>query len=238
MMPETKDTNREKALHTPEAAEVANAHASDPDVEMAMTKTVSAVDDVVFSAIKGVRRYQIIRAPQEKLDEWNRGVDEIASAIADKNLAQVRGLMKKDERLMGDADTIERLISEEILDDADIKLLAIGLFILREKSPWDARKSGLKVLKGGKVRMEGAFEPEGWANCYDIAAIVRELANMYGIEGELHGKGLSHAHFETEDGKVSDPMYGWRRGGLFQNKERFEAFKKEMGLLRRMGIKK
>lgn len=238
MMPETKDTTHEKALPAPEGAEVGNAHATDPDVELTMTKTVSAVDDVVFSAIKGVRRYQIIRAPQEKLDEWKRGVDQIASAIAAKNLAQVRGLMKKDERLMGDADTVERLISEEILDDTDIKLLAIGLFILREKSPWHGRKSGLKVLKGGKVRMESAFEPEGWANCYDIAAIVRELANMYGIEGELHGKGLSHAHFETEDGKVSDPMYGWRRGGLFQNKERFEAFKKEMGLLRRMGIKK
>lgn len=238
MMPETKDTNREKALPVPEGAEVQNAHATDPDVELAMIKTVSAIDDVVFSAIKGVRRYQIIRAPQEKLDEWKRGADEIASAIAAKDLAQVRGLMKKDERLMGDAETVERLISEEILDDTDIKLLAIGLFILREKSPWHGRKSGLKVLKGGKVRMESAFEPEGWANCYDIAAIVRELANMYGIEGELHGKGLSHAHFETEDGKISDPMYGWRRGGLFQNKERFENFKKEMGLLRRMGIKK
>ena len=238
MMSEIKDTTGEKALPAPERVEVQNAHATDPDVELAMTETISGVDDVVYSALKGIRRYQIVRAPKEKLEEWKRGVDEIASAIAAKNLVQVKSLMKKDERLMGDADTVEKLISEETIDDTDIKLLAIGLYILREKSPWHARKSGLKVFKGGKVRMESAFEPEGWANCYDIAAIVREMASMYGIEGKLHGKGLSHAHFETEDGKVSDPMYGWRRGGLFQNKERFETFKKEMGLFRRMGIKK
>lgn len=237
-MSETKTTDHEKALPAPEDAEVQNAHATSPDVELAMTKTVSAVDDVVYSAIKGVRRYQIVRAPQEMLEEWKRGVDEIASAIAAKTLQRVRELMKKDERLTGDADRVERLISEELLDDTDVKLLAIGLFVLHEKSPWHPRKSGLKVLKGGRQRMESAFEPEGWANCYDIAAIVRELAKMYGIEGELHGKGLSHAHFETEDGKVSDPMYGWMRGGLFQTKEKFEAHKKEMGLLERMGIKK
>lgn len=237
-MSETKHTTGEEARSAPKSAEIQDVQVIDPDVELAMTNTVGAVDDVVFSALKGVRKYQIMRAPQEKLDEWKLGVDEIVRAIAAKDLAKVINLMKKGEYLMGDADTVERLISEETLDDTDIKLLAIGLFILREKSPWNARKSGLKVLKGGKVKMESAFEPEGWANCYDVAAIVRELASMYGIEGELHGKGFSHAHFETEDGKVSDPMYGWKRGGLFQKKERFEAFKKDMGLLRRMGIKK
>ncbi len=237
-MSEIKDTDCEKALPVPEGVEAENAHATSPDVELAMTETVSAVDDVVYSALKGVRLYQIVRAPREMLEEWKCGVDEIASAIAAKNLSQVRELMKKDERLTGDADRVERLISEEVLDETDIKLLAIGLFVLREKSPWHPRKSGLKVLKGGKQRMESAFEPDGWANCYDIAAIVRELAKMYGIEGELHGKGLSHAHFETDDGKVSDPMYGWMRGGLFQTKRKFEDHKKEMGLLKRMGIKK
>lgn len=237
-MPSNKNAEPYEKLSVPESGEIQNPGAIDQDIELTMTNTISEVDDVVFSALKGVRRYQILRAPQEKLDEWKREVDKIASAIATKKLAQVRDLMKKGERLMGDADTVEKLISDENLDDTDIKLLAIGLFILREKSTWHARKSGLKVLKGGKVRMESAFEPEGWPNCYDIAAIVRELASMYGIEGELHGKGLSHAHFETEDGKVADPMYGWRRGGLFQNKEKFESFKKEMGLFRRMGIKK
>lgn len=237
-MTETKNTDREKALLVPEDAEAENAHAPSPDAELAMTETVSKVDDVVYSALKGVRRYQIMRAPQEVLEEWKRGVDEIVSTIVAKNLPQVRELMKKDGRLTGDADRVERLISEEVLDDTDIKLLAIGLFVLREKAPWHPRKSGMKVLKGGKQRMESAFEPDGWANCYDIAAIVRELAKMYGIEGELHGKGFSHAHFETADGKVSDPMYGWMRGGLFQTKEKFEVHKKEMGLLKRMGIKK
>ncbi|MEK7545003.1 MAG: hypothetical protein AAB551_02625 [Patescibacteria group bacterium] len=177
-------------------------------------------------------------AEVQNVHEWKHEVDEIASTIAAKNLPQVLELMKKDDRLIGDAKRVEKLISEEVLDDTDTKLLAIGLFVLREKSPWHPIKSGLKVLKGGRQRMESAFEPSGWANCYDIAAIVRELAKMYGIEGKLHGKGLSHAHFETEDGKVSDPMYGWMRGGLFQTKEKFEAHKKEMGLLKRMGIKK
>ena len=95
-MPETKDTDREKALPASERAEVQNAHATDPDVELAMTETISDVDNVVFSALKGIRRYQIVRAPKEKLEEWKRGVDEIASAIAAKNLVQVKSLMKKE----------------------------------------------------------------------------------------------------------------------------------------------
>ena len=209
-----------------------------PDVELAMAETVGAVDDVVFSALKGIRRYQIIRAPQEKLDEWKRGVDEIVSAIAAQNLLQIKNLMQKDQRVIGDADTVTRLISEEVLDDTDVRLLAIGLFVLREKSPWHKSKSRLKVMKGGKVRMESAFEPDGWSNCYDIAAIVRELAKMYGVEGAIRSEVLPHAYFETESGKVSDPMFGWKRGGLFQTKEKFEAHKKRMGWLRRTGMKK
>lgn len=239
-MSEIKNRDQEKDLSVPKNAEVEKLPEVSGNIELAMTDTVSCVDDVVFSALKGIRRYQIVRAPKEKLDRWKRGVDEFINAITARNLSQVRKLMDKDDRSTGDvdnADNIERLISEEVLEDTDIKLLAIGLFVLREKSPWNPKKAGLKVLKGGKTRMESAFEPEGWANCYDIAAIVLELAKMYGIAGKLHGKGFSHAYFETEDGKVSDPMYGWKRGGLFQTKEKFETYKKEMGLLRRMGIK-
>ncbi len=241
VMSKLKNTDPERdrpARSVAEAVEIQNADAIDPDIELAMTKTVGDIDRVVFSALMGFRRYRILRAPQEKLDEWKRGADEIANAIAAKDFVKLKSLMTKDDRLMHDTDKVERLICEETLDDTDIKLLAVGLFILREKSPWRAGKSGLKVLKGGKVRMESAFEPEGWANCYDIAAIVRELASMYGIKGQLHVEVLPHAYFETEDGKVSDPMYGWKRGGLFQNKEMFEAFKKEMGLLRKIGLKK
>lgn len=237
-MSEIKDKDSYNVPSVHENVAERSASLPDKNLELAMTSTVSGIDDVVFSALKGIRRYQILRAPQEKLTEWKRCVDEIVSAITTENLPLIRELMKKGDRLTGDADTVEKLISEEVLDDNDIKLLAIGLFVLREKSPWNPSKSGLKILKGGKVRMESASEPDGRVNCYDIAAIVRELAKMYRIEGKLCGKGLSHAHFETNDGKVSDPMYGWRRGGLFQTKEKFQAHKKEMGLLRRMGIKK
>jgi len=68
---------------------------NDPEIELTMTNTVSDVDDVVFSAIKGIRRYQIVRAPQEKIDDWKRGVDEIISAIAARDFHQVENLMKK-----------------------------------------------------------------------------------------------------------------------------------------------
>lgn len=236
-MPQIDDKTREKARIAPKEVETQNAQLDDPEIEIVMTETVGEIDEVVFSALKGIRRYEIIRAPQETLEEWKRGVDEIIQVITNHDITEVRKLMKKGERETGDADSIAKLISEEHLDDIDIILLAIGLFILREKAPWHVRKSGLKVLKGGKIKMESIFDPDSWANCYDVVVIAGELANMYGINGEVIGKGFSHAHFETDDGKISDPMYGWQRGGLFQTKEKFKAFKKEMGLLRRMGLR-
>jgi len=237
-MTEIKTTLPEDPKAAHESAETTDNLNLDPEVDLAMTQTMSDVDDIVFSAVKGVRRYQIVRAPQEKLDEWKRSVDEIVAAISSKNLASVRKLTMRDGHYTGDPKAVEKVISGEELDDTDIKLLAIGLFVLREKAQWSPVKSGLKMLKGGKFRMESAFEPGSWPNCYDTSVIVNELAKMYGIEGSLHSKGLSHSHFETKEGKVSDPMYGWRRGGIFQTKEKFEKFKKDMGLLRRMGLRK
>ncbi|EKD94057.1 MAG: hypothetical protein ACD_28C00001G0007 [uncultured bacterium] len=223
---------------TREGVEAYRPKPLDPELELALNTTVSAVDEVVFSALKGVRRYEILRAPQEKVEEWMHGVNEFIHAIRTKDKEKVRALMTKGDRIAGDTDVVEWMLEEEALDESDTTLLAIGLFVLHEKSAWSASKSRLKVLKGGKVRMESAFEPEGYPNCYDIVAIVGELAGRYGIEGTIKGKGLSHAHFETAEGKISDPLYGWKRGGLFQTKQKFEAFKKEMGVLRRMGIKK
>jgi len=237
MMTEIKNTN-EVGLATHESAEVERDENLSPQVELPMVETSSRVDEIVFSGRKGFKKYQIIRAPQETLDKWKAGVDELISLISEKNTDELQKLMSPKGYFPGDFETIKKIIQEENLDETDIKLLAIGLFVLREKSPWNFAKSGLKILKGGKVKMESAFDQNGWANCYDIAAIVCELARMYGIEGKLEGKGLSHAHFETKDGKISDPMYGWKRGGIFQTKEIFDKFKKDMGLLRRMGLKR
>lgn len=207
-----------------------------PEVELAMNTTASEAAEVLYSARKGLKKYEITKADDLKMEVWKRSIDEFVETIKNKDSERLSELMKNGERFTGNPQEIYELINSEEMDETDVTLLAIGLFILREKSPWNARKAGMKVLKGGKYNMESFFEKDGWANCYDMAVSVKELAKMYGIQGEVHGKGISHAHFESEEGKVSDPMYGWKRGGLFQSKDKFEKFKKDMGFLRRLGI--
>lgn len=193
---------------------------------------------IVFSDRKGLRKYQIVRAPQEMINQWKAGVDEFVAAITTKDGPKLKELMQNNGREIGDVYAVHDMITDEHLDDIDIKLLAIGLFVLREKSPWSLTRTRLKVLLGGNIKMESTFDPDGCANCYDVAAVVKELAKTYGIEGNLHGKHWEHAHFETVDGKVSDPMYGYKRGGLFQTREKFEDFKKNMAYAKRKSKKK
>jgi len=207
-----------------------------PNVELLMNTTASDVAEVLYSARKGLRKYEITRADDSKMEVWKKSIDELVEAIRNMDADRISQLMQKDGRYTGDPEAIYELINTEQFDETDMTLLAIGLFILREKSPWNARKAGMKVLKGGKYNMESFFTEDGWANCYDISVSVKEFAKMYGIQGEVHGKGISHAHFETKEGKISDPMYGWKRGGIFQSKKQFEKFKKDMGFLRRLGL--
>lgn len=213
-----------------------------PGIEYIMEKTATKVDDavgeVVYSHRKGLKQYEIIKAPATKLEEWKGGVDEFIKVIREKDIDKLYELMRKGDEEKGDYRETVRLIAHEKLDDRDIILLSIGLFILRHKGPWDRTKTGIKTLVGGKMPMESVFESEGWPNCYDVSAVSRELAKMYDIEGEIKVGRLPHAHFETNDRKVLDCMYGWQRGGLFQTREQYDKFKKDLGPLGKLGLKK
>lgn len=227
---EGKARDRESA----EVAEINQDGLGDDAVEFEQQvvgdKVGESAGEVVYSDWKGLKPYKILKASDENLEKWKREIDQIVEMIKAKNVMAVLGIMNKNGRQKGDPETIKKIIEEEILDETEIILFAIGLFLLREKSPWRPVASRLKLLKGGNINMESFFERNGNANCYDTTIAVKTLAQLYGIEGDLRGKWILHSFFETKDEKISDVMYGWRRAGIFHSaKDHDEYIKQDKG---------
>lgn len=205
----------------------------DPDVAIGQKDTGNRVletaGEVVYSEWKGgLKPYRILKASDTSLEAWKQEIDGIIAMIRTRDITGILESMNKNGRKKGDHREIQRILEEEKLDETDIILFAIGLFLLKEKSPWKPIEARLKLLKGGDHKMEDFFTPNGKANCYDISATVKELAKLYGIEGNLEGKWIFHSFFATTDGRVSDPMYGWRRAGLFHSQEEHAQYIQEI----------
>lgn len=200
------------------------AHLEDLTVE-----TAEAVDDVVYNDRKGLKPYRIIKPDTEKIGEWKAQIDKLIQTIKDKNILYLCTLMMKNGRRKGNHEALVNMLQYEKMDEQDVILWAIGLFALREKSTWNPIKTRMKLLKGGDIPMESFFTKDGRANCYDIAVFVKTMAAEYGIHGDVVGKWIRHAKFITAQGKVSDPLKGYKRGGLFQSAGMYKRFLEEEG---------
>ncbi len=199
------------------------------DQQIVGDEVMESVGEVIYSEWKGgLKPYRILKASDENLENWKREIDGMIKLIKEKNVEAIIELMSKRGRSKGDLFTVRKIIEEEILDETDIILFAIGLFVLREKSPWKPIASRLKLLRGGDHKMESFFTRDGDTNCYDTTITVKTLAKLYGIEGDLEGKWIFHSFFATKDGRVSDPMYGWRRAGLFHSREEHARYIQEI----------
>lgn len=227
------DTTRKLKLAETRSPEQAQAVPDElgPEVELVLTETgeevVKTAGEILYSDKKGLKPYNIVAPSKEKLAEWKREIDRLIAAIKLQEIPRLLTLMMNDGRRKGDHVALAQLLSEETMDETDIVLLAIGLFALREKSPWQPVMTRLKLLKGGDFPMESFFTKGGMANCYDINVFVKTMAAQYGITGEVDGEWIKHSKFSTPDGKVSDVLYAWKRGGLFQNVEKYRVFDKQ-----------
>jgi hypothetical protein len=208
-------------------------------IEEPLTEPSKKEGEVVYSMHRGFRRYALLQAAPETLENWKAEIDSILQDIREGLETGEFSAMTEwhrmaedqagEDRRVGNPETVRRILKEEILDEDDEVLLAIGLFILRHKSSWNRYRASIKVLLGGHFPLDEILSEKGWTHCYDSAIIARELATMYGVKGEVRGRLAQHAYFETWHGKVCDPMLGWRRAGLFQSKERFRIYRKKLG---------
>jgi len=182
--------------------------------------------------------YDILKPAPESLAKWKIEVDAIIKAIKANDLGKFGNQLKKrDGRYCANPQLIINHIQTENYDEHSIVLTAIGLFILREKSGWGKGPTRLKVLAGGRVKMEDLLTAEGYTNCIDAAAIAREIATLYGINGEIK-KIINppHGYFLSDQGKVLDSFYGNRHGGVFKTFSDYKKFTNNLPFKDKFGI--
>lgn len=181
--------------------------------------------EFAFSKRFFLHEYQILPINQERQKGYKKAIDPIITALKSKRKNSIRSFIKKGEIEKIDLDCLMRILDKESPDDQDLTLLGIGIYILREKSPWKGLlDAGLKVLKGGTFSIESFFTEKGNANCIDISTAVKTLAQIYGIESKVEIDKLGHAHMVTNTGKTMDLLRGHFRVGLFQTREKYDKF--------------
>ena len=181
--------------------------------------------------------YDIIKPEPANMEKWKKAVDEIISAIKADDPGKLGELLKKrDGKYFADANVILEHVKTEKYDEHSTILTAIGLFVLREKSAWGHGSIRLKVLAGGRVKMEDLLTAEGRTNCIDAAAIEKEIAAQYGISGEVKKINPPHGYFLSDHGKVLDSFFGARHGGVYETEADYKKFVDAMPLKDKLGI--
>lgn len=192
------------------------------------------VKEVAFQKRVGIKPYKVLKPSLEKLAKWKQEIDDSIHKIKSGDLEEL--MKKKNGKYIGNPADIKSMIETEKFSEKDIILLAIGFFILKNKSPWGQGNIRTKVLKGGEVDMEELLTEEGRTNCIDGAVIAKELASHYGISGQVKTS-LLHGFFQTDEGQVLDAFYGHARGGVFTTVKQYNEFVKKMAIRDRFGIR-
>jgi hypothetical protein len=180
---------------------------------------------------------QILSAPEEILEEWKAEIEKMIENIK-------RGKANHESRHPNDFtgvdmhvysphlqndDRLYETICNELLSERDYILMGIGLWVLHRRISesgvsFSSLRAGKKMLLGGTSTL-GDFtknDPNA-ANCLENAVLVKKLASMFGLRGDIYRLGFSpFAHriwledgdFDTER-RVSDIMWGHYRGGFF-----------------------
>jgi hypothetical protein len=226
-----------------------------------VSRAVTGIVDDVKSRVKNSVEHRIVKPSREVVAEWKKEVDQFSQAIRDKDMSALSELMKRknpspDQHPMsGDPSIIMHRVNEDNLDENGVRLLAISLFVLREKPAWNPKKAIFKVLRGQQMdfsNLQTAKDEGETMHCWDVAAWVKELAAEYGIDGEIKTnepmepgsrlndltRPIQHAYFATEDHRVVDPMHGWEHGGYYKDERTYTAAYKAYSRAEQVGLKK
>lgn len=207
----------------------------------AVTDVTTTTRQVLYDRRLGVQRYTITQVAPEILAGWKRQIEEIRDALQAFDRENMGNLLKRNNKVRGDLDVIEGILTNEALQPDDYTLLAIGLWIFREKARWPGDLvAGMKVLWGGEFSVGHYREKGGNPTCIDIAVLVDTMTKEFGINGHIYrfGKnGLNHRVWENADHtRMMDVLWAWPRGGFITSQKQYEAVIRGMPFLSNMHI--
>lgn len=189
------------------------------------------IDNVLYSRRFGLAKYEVAQESEETLAGWQREIEEMKSTLMSNDKSSVKALMSRDEKIRGDLENVMTMLENENLNERDLTLVAIGLWLLREKSRWKgALYAGLKMIKGGKFTLSSFLQKEGNATCLDTCILFNELAKRFGINGNIYvtdNHRFGHRIWKAGSGETVDISYAWRRGGFFKNETTFSEYVKK-----------
>lgn len=224
LAPHTPDKNRYPAEKDTFVRETDNVL---PYPEAIRIQCGELVNRTIYSEWIVLRPYNIQDAPAEIKQSWKKEIDKIIIYLLQGNKKNLEVLGTRRNEFWGDRhidpQTIRDLLGEPGFDHEQLVLLAIALFMFQNKARYKFISGHLKAIFGGNYKLENFIGYENDANCVDIACLTRELAALFGIEGEITAGDYDHRYFVTDSGRVLDVMAGWQKGGIFNTEEEYLA---------------
>jgi len=195
-------------------------------------EVVHANSDIIFSkkALFPLRDYRV-HAPREAvLRSWMEEVEPLRNLFSrqysPKNLEEYLLKIHKHSFLHVDPQKITHLIFNlqrwGNFNEESTTLLAIGSYILHKKPRWKKVQASMRVIAGGDYYLE-TFPTEETINCIDVAAWIRVLADGYRLKGDIVTT-WDHSHYQTDSGRVLDPMTRPDTAGFFPNISQYEQY--------------
>lgn len=175
----------------------------------------------LFEQRIGLRKYRIEDEDQELIEIWKEEINKILDDLKTKKIQEVQDAMGP---YYGKSiESIYVALEREGLDEGDIIMLAISLWVTRQMV-WRGYVDVAKhFLKGGTRDLFSMQQRNnGINNCLDASVLASRMAKEFGVSGDVKtwGKGrFKHRYFQDDKGKVIDPWWGYERAGLFQNEK-------------------
>lgn len=179
----------------------------------------------------GIREYHIPPEKRELIEKWKQEIQEILDVILAtpfdrEKITQL--VQKKEGKQNFLVDSFLDKVEKGTLSQEALIVGAISLWELREKTDWSIAASTLKPFLGGTHPLSEVFEKGKTINCIDTTELTRQMAQEFGVKGEIVDIGMSnrletigdpngHKFFMSEGGSISDGWYGRKRGGFFEN---------------------
>ena len=162
------------------------------------------------------------------IESWKKEIAQLHEAIVDGDFDRLKDLMAGG-RYKRDISRVMEIQTRENIDDEGRKLLAIALLLMKHQSDWRGFCSaGWKLIKGGVKKLDDYFDEVNSPSCLDAAVMIEYLTELHGMEGKIKrvaGR-YSHWYWESISGKVIDIWWGYGRGGLYNNNEKYSEIKR------------